>query len=53
MNNVNGPQLDGFRKDIIVLFKKKGLSITIETNLIETDFLENIFNRLTNKYFPF
>ena len=41
------------RKDIISIFKNEGLSITIETNLIETDFLDVIFNLLTGKYFPF
>ena len=41
------------RKDIISIFKTEGLSITIETNLIETDFLDVTFNLLTGKYFPF
>ena len=35
------------------LFKEEGLSITIETNLIETDFLDVTFNLATKKYFPF
>ena len=38
INNPNGKKLDRTRKDITALFKEKGLSITIETNLIETDF---------------
>ena len=41
------------RKDIIALFKSKGLSITIDTNLIETDFLDVSFNLETDKFFPF
>ena len=41
------------RKDIISIFQNEGLSITIETNLIETDFLDVTFNLLTGKYFPF
>ena len=41
------------RKDIISIFKNEVLSITIETNLIETDFLDVTFNLLTGKYFPF
>ena len=41
------------RKDIIVIFKEEGLSITIETNLIETDFLDVTFNLATEKEFPY
>ena len=36
--------MDRIRKDIIALFKSEGLSITIDTNLIETDFLDVSFN---------
>ena len=53
INNENGPKLHRISKDIIALFKKEGLSITIETNLIETDFLDVTFNPETKKYFPF
>ena len=53
INNANGPKLDRIRKDIIALFKEEGLSITIETNLIETEFLDVTFNLATKKYFPF
>ena len=44
INNAKGPKLDRISKDIIVLFKEEGLSITIETNLI---------NISTKKYLPF
>ena len=53
INNANGPKLDRIRKDIIALFKEEGLSITIEANLMETDFLDVTFNLATKKYFPF
>ena len=53
INNENGPKLHRISKDIIALFKEEGLSITIETNLIETDFLDVTFNLATKKYFPF
>ena len=53
INKANGRKLDKIRKSIIALFKEVGLSITIETNLIETDFLEVTFNLTTKKYFPF
>ena len=41
------------RKNIIALFKNEGLSITIETNLLEKDFLDVTFNLVTGKFFPF
>ena len=45
--------LDRMRKDITSIFKNDGLSITIETNLIEIDFLDVTFNLSAGKYFPF
>ena len=53
VNSSSGPVLDKMKKNIIVLFKNEGLSITIETNLFETDFLDVIFNLATGKFFPF
>ena len=50
INNANGPKL---RKDIIALFKEEGLSITIETKLIETDSSDVTFSLATKKYFHF
>ena len=44
---------DRIRKDIIALFKSEGLSITIDTNLIETDFLDVSFNLEMDKFFPY
>ena len=41
------------RKNIITLFKNEGLGITIDTNLIETDFLDVTFNLTTGKFFPY
>ena len=41
------------RKNIIALFKNEGLSITIETNLFQTDFLDVTSNLATGKFFPF
>ena len=40
VHKANGPKVDRLRKDIISLFKDEGLSITIDTNLIETDILD-------------
>ena len=53
INTTSGPVLDRMRKNIISLFKEEGLSITIEINLVETDFLDVTFNLGTGKYFPF
>ena len=41
------------RKNIITLFKKEGLATAIDTNLIETDFLDVTFNLATGKFFPY
>ena len=53
INSSSGPVLDKMRKNIIALFKNEGLSITIETNLFETDFLDVTFNLAMGKFFPF
>ena len=53
VHKANGPKVDRLRKDMISLFKDEGLSIAIDTNLIETDFLGVSFNLNTGKYFPF
>ena len=36
--------MDRIMKDIVALFKPTGLSITIDTNLIERDLLDVSFN---------
>ena len=46
-------RLDRLRKDIIAVFKSEGLSITIETNLSSTDFLDITLDLTTGKYSPF
>ena len=53
IDKANRPKIDKIRKDIIVLFKSEGLSITIDTNLIETDFLDASFNLEMEKLFPY
>ena len=53
IDSSSGPVLDKMRKNIIALFKNEELSITIETNLFETDFLDVTFNLATGKIFPF
>ena len=53
IKSMSGPILDKMRKNIIALFKGEGLTITIDTNLIETDFLDVTFNLAKGKFFPF
>ena len=48
-----GPKMDKIRKTIIRLFKSDVLSMTIETNLIETDFLDVSYNLEIDKFFPY
>ena len=51
INNANGPKLYRMRRKIIATFKIKGLSITAETNLVETDFLDVLFNLSIGKHY--
>ena len=55
VNKANGSKLERISKDIgiIMLFKGEAFSITTETNLMKTDFLDVTFNLATEKYFPF
>ena len=45
--------MDRIKKYIIALLKPQGLSITIDTNLIETDFLDVSFNLKMDKCIPY
>ena len=53
IKSTSGPILDKMRKSIIACFKEEGLTIRIDTNLIESDFLDVAFNLATSKFFPF
>ena len=53
VKSTSGSVLDKMRKNIITLFKNEGLGITIDTNLIETDFLDVTFNLTIGKFFPY
>ena len=50
IKTTSDPILDKIRKHIIAPFKEEGLTITIETNLIEADFLDVTFNLETGKF---
>ena len=45
--------MDRIRKDIIALFKSEGLCITIDTNLIETEFSDVSFKVEMDRFFPY
>ena len=45
VNQTSGHKLDRLRKRIIALLKGEGLSITIDTNLTETDFFDVYLKR--------
>ena len=53
IDRATGPKSDSRRKDIISIFQKHGLSITIEVNLQAVDFLDVTFDLAQNKYFPY
>ena len=53
IHQANGTKMDRIRKDVINLFKFEGLSITTDTNLIETDFLDVSFDLGMDKFFPY
>ena len=51
IHQTNGVKMDRIRKDIIALFNSERLSDTIDTNLIETDFLDVSFKlEMTNVF---
>ena len=53
IHQANILKMDRIRKDIIALFKSEGLSITIDTKMIETDFLDVSFNLEVDNFFPY
>ena len=53
VKSTSGPVLNKMRKNIITLFKNEGLGVSIDTNLVETDFLDVTFNLTTGKFFPY
>ena len=53
LRNSSGPNTDQIKKRIIKLFLKHNLKITIEANIIQTDFLDITLNLKTEKHWPF
>ena len=50
---IPGPQLERCKKDIVELFAKNGLEITIMTGLKSVDFLDVTFNLTSETYKPY
>ena len=50
---LSGPQLERTKKTICELFKSHGLAITIESNLVATEFLDVMLDLKRDKYYPF
>ena len=53
IHKANGPKINRIKTDVIALFKSEGLSISIDTNLIATDFLGVSFKLEMNKFFSY
>ena len=53
VRNLSPRLQDRLRKDIIQCFKDENLQITIETNLIITDFLDVCLDLQNNKFYPY
>ena len=52
-HNMPGPEVERTKKHICELFKKYGLNITIESNLLVTEFLDVSLDLKRNKYYPY
>ena len=52
-NNMPGPKLEQMKKQLIQIFKKNQLKITIETNLNQVDFLDVTMRLCDGIYWPF
>ena len=50
--NLSGPQLEKSKKKICKIFKSHGLNITIESNLVITEFLDVMLDLKNNKVLP-
>ena len=51
--NISGPDPDKIKKKLFNIFKSNGLSITVECNLIRTDFLDVTFYLKSATYYPY
>ena len=50
---MSGPEMERTKKDICKMFKAHGLNITIECNLLATEFLDLMLDLKHNRYYPY
>ena len=50
--NIDSSELERMKKSIIQLYKRNGLKITIDMNLVQVDFLDITMNLVNDKFFP-
>ena len=53
LRNTSSPEADKMRKVVVQFFQKHALSVTIDTNLTQTDFLDVTFYLSTEKFWPY
>ena len=53
LHKATGNEIDRIRKRILDMFKENGLKITVESNLIQTDFLDITLNLETDQFWPY
>ena len=53
LENASGPESERIKKKIVKVFQQYGLNISVDTNLVQTDFLDVTFNLKLGKYWPY
>ena len=51
--NISGPDSEKIKKKLSTFFKSNGLIITVECNLVVTDFLDVTFDLKSSTYYPY
>ena len=53
LHNVSGPDAERVRKKVTQFFQYHQLKVTVDTNLIQTDFFDVTLNLCTGRYWPY
>ena len=53
LRNASGPDAERVRKKVTQFFQYHQLKVTVDTNLIQTDFLDVTLNLSTGRYWPY
>ena len=53
LRNASGPDAEILRKKVTQFFQYHQLKVTVDTNLIQTDFLDITMNLSTGRYWPY